>query len=434
MGVVAAWAFAPSGMFAVVDCVAALGAFGLLAGMGRALNGERPDWTALAAHSFWMMTAKQPSLWACFLAWCVFSCAWLWLNRADALGAARRLFCLTAALGALFCVTGVSPYATSWRHFGHPFYPKYTVDEARFPVQDITADFKFGNADALAMGHLGNFVNAYVSRTLAGWYYTRKLGQAEFSPWRPTWEQSSAEPAPFGLKRRTALQLAFILALLFGKRTERLLTVMVALPLILVPTEMMGYLRYFPGTSFLSLIAFAALARLGAPQARRFGLTAATLSFAPAILLSFLWLTSLIETAYAVEKTLDTAPPGTVCARGVNGSPNAPARVKASGERTWTAFCNLRLLCRQEPRLRAAAIHDPKRCTAACDAYEAFFHNAEFAVPPGTLDQTVDCYTANTRNPSRAARWLNYPRVLAKVWLTHFPMLLSQRLRALASP
>ena len=49
------------------------------------------------------------------------------------------LAALGGALAALFLVVCANPYLTSWRHYGHPLYPVYSVDEARFPSHDLTS-------------------------------------------------------------------------------------------------------------------------------------------------------------------------------------------------------------------------------------------------------------------------------------------------------
>ena len=68
----------------------------------------------------------------------------------------RLTFCAGLLGGGLLWICS-SPYLTSWAHYGHPLSPAYTVDEERFPVYDITGDFKNRNADAEAMGYLGYF-------------------------------------------------------------------------------------------------------------------------------------------------------------------------------------------------------------------------------------------------------------------------------------
>ena len=155
------WALAHDCTLAL-DAAVCFGGVGVLAAMARHLAGERGTTAPLLAMSFWMMTAKQLGLYACFVFWLCFAAILLWRTRG-------RAFAWLAGCGvgltALFFVVCASPYLTAWRAYGYPLYPAFTVDEARFPTRDLTQDFHMANADAEAMGRVGAFVNAYLSPT-----------------------------------------------------------------------------------------------------------------------------------------------------------------------------------------------------------------------------------------------------------------------------
>lgn len=249
------WSITPLPFFSIVDGAVSLGSVGLLAGMGCALKGRRPDWTALIVHSFWMASAKQIGAYSCFVFWVLFSGIWLWQQRQAAWPAVRRLTCCAALLGGLLCVAGISPYLTMWLNYGHPLYPVKTTDEAVHPAVNIVADFDNLNADARAMGHLGSFVNAYISPSLAAAYYQWELDRETFVPMGETWSQHGELGSPQRAATRIPLLICFAILFLLGGRLERLMGISLTIGLLLMPTVMLGYMRYIPWIWFSALLA-----------------------------------------------------------------------------------------------------------------------------------------------------------------------------------
>ncbi len=231
----------------VVDAVVQLAAIGLLLTFEETLSRRRTNVLSLVVFSFWMMGSKTTGFlhggffWAIFL---VFAFAGKvkanWRPLAASVGA-------VALLLALVCST---PYLTSIRHYGHPFYPNYTFDEARFPVRDITDDFITGqNADAARMGFFGRCVNSFVSPSLARAWYRWRLQKPDFSPhsnnyWHYPTDGDGSSPTRFGM--RVALWASVALLLIAGRKSFRPLVLMTVLGMCAAPLPVIGYIRYVP--------------------------------------------------------------------------------------------------------------------------------------------------------------------------------------------
>lgn len=438
LAIVSVWVLVPP-TWSTVDAAVTLGAVGLLAGMGRALGEGRADWVALATHSFWMASAKQVGLFACVLFWLCFAVAWLWRERAAWRRVLGALCGVATALGVTLCLVCASPYFTMWRAYGHPFYPNYTADPIAHPVRDITRDFAEQNADAQAMGRAGAFVNAYVSQTLAQTYYKWKLGKDTFAPRASTWAQGgdngfeSAGPTSHG--DRLLFVAGLLAVLLLGGARERLLFAMMALVLAAMPTAVIGYLRYTSWFVPFTCVLLACVAgRIRGAWPRRAALAVFTLLLAPRLAQMGLSRLSIIDCAYAAQATLDQAPPARVYAYYSGGLD--PKTVEAglerargvTGDSRRTALCNLRLLCRQEPRLRGAEVLAQTDFTPVWETYPTFFCNAEFKVAPGTVWPVRSLFIENSRLPDRKRRLLNYPGIVARVLFVRLLGLVARRL------
>lgn len=439
LAVAAMWAAAPAPTSSMVDCAVALGGMGLLAAMGRAFREGRWDGLGLVAHSFWLASAKQMGLCACAVFWGIFGVAQVWRHRTACGAVARRLVCVGATLGTLLCVVCVSPYLTMWRNYGHPLYPNRTADAERFPVRDITGDFAICNADAAAMGHVGNAVNAYASQSLAAAYYRWKLGQATFAPRRSPWSQGGADgfesAGPTTLRNRLALSLPLAVILLLGGWVERTLGVMVAAGTLAVPTPMLGYLRYVPWVWFVWPLALGAFARrVTTPWSLRAGLTLTTVALAVPLAKGVLSATLAVDMAYAAHLALREAPPRVVYGYYSGGlEVNALKEVyrlipeEVCGNPLRTSLCNLRLLCRQTPALRSAEVRVLERFGEARDQWPTF-PSGEFKVAPGMDFQRFSLFAANAARPDRRQRLAAYPRMFLEVAFIRFPRLLLWRL------
>lgn len=207
------------GLPGAVDLTVAFAGVGVMLSMARILHGKRA-WGTLLIFSLWMMVAKQSSLLTCFVFWCLFAGLGFWRFREDWRRWAARLALCGVLLTAGLCWVCTAPYLTSWAKVGHPLYPAYTADEARFPAFDITADFHEKNADAQAMGYVGLLTNAYLSPSLTRAYYAWKLDRPGFKPWCRVWNawngSDGSQPMP-GTERILFL-VALVSLLLLGGR------------------------------------------------------------------------------------------------------------------------------------------------------------------------------------------------------------------------
>ncbi|MGN0856567.1 MAG: hypothetical protein ACI4QJ_04115 [Candidatus Spyradenecus sp.] len=242
----------------VVDSVVFLSSTALLAAMLRYLS-ERKAVGELLLFSLWMMICKQSALVTCFVFWVCFSLLLLWQSRKALLRTCLRLALwgglLTLALGYL-CF---SPYLTSWKTYGHPLYPAYSIDEARFPTYDITGDFQDRNDDAKQMSHFGHFANAFLSARLTQRYYAWKLGRPNFLPQCRVWTQDnprrSGDGSPVSSLQRTLFLFAFLVLCFSASRPLQIYGWIVFTGLICFPTPYLGYTRYTPWVTTLPILA-----------------------------------------------------------------------------------------------------------------------------------------------------------------------------------
>lgn len=248
-------------LFNVVDIVVCISCLGMLASMVRILKGEK-CFISLWVFSLWMITVKQSALISCFVFWLLFSAVLLWEYRQRFWRTVGMLAVQGGALMLFMFWICSSPYISSWRTYGHPFYPAYTSDVEKFPAHDITADFKVRNEDAKEMGHLGHFCNAFVSSRLTSKYYAARLGKEQFRPSCQVWEQYQRQKkpsTPIPETFRKIYILAFLLLMIIGHREERLLAILIGVSVILVPTQYIGFRRYVPWLEMLACIAVGCL-------------------------------------------------------------------------------------------------------------------------------------------------------------------------------
>ena len=229
----------------VVDVVVQLAAIGLLLSFEEALSGRRIDVLSLVAYSFWMMGAKAPGLLHGGLFWAIFL-AFALPRKVDW----RPLAMVVATVSVLLALACSTPYLTSIRHYGHPFYPSYTFDEKRFPVRNITEDFvTLQNEDAASMGFVGKYVNSFISPSLARAWYRWRLQKPDFMPYSENYRHypndgEGAVPTRFGM--RMAFWASIVLLSLVGRRSFRPLVLMIVLGVGAAPLPMLGYIRYIP--------------------------------------------------------------------------------------------------------------------------------------------------------------------------------------------
>lgn len=435
----AVWCGAP-GVDLCVDSAVYFGGITLLSAMFRTLRGDSGTGRSLICGSFWMVCAKQPGMLSCVAFWVIFlPVVWRSLGWKQARNAFYRGV-LAAGLSLLACI---SPYWTSWRHYGHPLYPTLTADTARFPSHDVTLDFKMANEDAEAMGHFGNFCNTYLSPFLAHAYYRWKLGKPDFAPLRETWKQTSGEeplrsyPLPH---RQRWLLLGSLLLLLCGRsREEHFLALAVIGALFLYPSTHMGYLRYQPWFVLVEYLAFSkGVTWLGKKWPRitqgsvgvfgglwftrifiatgtsmcsnidqAFALQAYFLQDAPKAIYSCIWREELAQ-SYGTGKW----------------SPEALAVFGHPGE---VAVLNFWFLRREiEPLAQSRiVIIDPPSVEVR---YPSILPGLQFRVANSKPIEAFSLFARNQQIPNRAQRLRNYPGIAARVLLQRLPRLLVARL------
>lgn len=439
MGIVFLWIWAP-GCSGIVDAAVCLGGVGLLATMARRLIGERGTELPLLCMSFWMMTAKQTGLLACFVFWVCFSVVLLVRERGVVV---RFLAKMGGVVTLLFLMVCASPYLTSWAHYGHPLYPAYSVDEDKHPTYDITADFRICNKDARTMGHLGSFINAYLSPTLARAYYNWKLHREDYAPNRYVWRQghenynSKSNPnTPLQTKTRLLLLMAFVTVAMLGGRRLRFVWITAGVGLLCVPTAYLGYLRYAPwlaGIKALAVCSVFVWANTRLPRSARPLLWGAVGVMALPFMVKQLLLAAIMfDQTSAVHACLRESPPKALYACLYSGEiAERYARKEHCtdtaifGHPSHVPLVNLRLLCRQAPEL----IHAKVRPLAVQEEADyPPFPNGEFRMEKGFSLVPFSEHARVVSNPDRKVRLLSYPGFILRTFLCTAPRLLWKRL------
>ena len=409
-----------------VDAYVGLAAIGLLVTMGMSLTGDcKRHLLPLIVYSFWMMNSKQSGLLGCFLFWVVFSVVLVWKTRREWRALLIRLMGLAGILAGTFLISSASPYLTQWVNYGHPLYPCYTVDEEKAPVHNIVYDFYEQNEDCKAMGHLGYFTNAYVSRGLAKRYYCWKLGQKTFAPRQMTWRNKSSPDSPVTKKTRVLFLLSTLLALLFGCNRLRLLVGMVWLTLFLVPTPMLGYQRYVPWCG--SLIVFAVLAIVRSRNGWKKTVALLVLGgwLLPEANNKFQNTLSRVDNTYVYKRYLLKYPPREMFYTG--DLPSNEKSVQNGFRGSLGKQANLELLKRQEPALSNAALVRLSKDTDKKQLY--YFSDLQFYVSREKVK--FEKSLASEVSKCRRGNLLNYPRVAKDILFKRLPRLVWYRVREL---
>lgn len=253
-----------------VDAVVALSAIGLFLCFEEILSDRGFDRPSLVVYSFWMMGAKTPGLLHGGFFWSVFLFFVLWRQRAKF----RRLLGVGALVAVLLAIACSTPYLTSIHHYGHPFYPKYSFDEKRLPVRDLTFDFlERRNDDAAQMGYCGLYVNAFISPSLARAWYRWRLSRPDFMPYSRNYTHypNDFEEGSSPIRRSMRLLFWLSLAWLFlgAGKSWRIPALSVLLCMGAAPPQMLGYLRYIPWWFSPALFAYIDFSRRGGKWSRR---------------------------------------------------------------------------------------------------------------------------------------------------------------------
>lgn len=377
-----------------VDVAVAVGGIGLLVSMWLVLKGERPDWIAFFCFSFWLSASKQTGALQCGVMWLVFAALTIrsWVRF-------RQYALLGVVLAVAWISVSVAPFYTTWRNYGHPLYPCYTVDEAKYPVQDVVSDFKVQNDDAASMGYLGRFANAYVSSGLTRLYYRIKTGQRDFCPQAQFFGYGNADPHPT-TPTSTMYKVAFcsllVLIMAFGRRPDRWAYMIGLAALFTVPKLMVGYGRYVPWLFWLGLLAIAISSEHRVRFVRRSVIAVVACSAITLLAPSVLNFSILVDQRYTAEKAL---------AQKVIRSPTALSQTTFSAVGALSA--------------RAYGLQGFEREAKASSVH---FYTEEFCVD-ATAPKSY--YQRIQENPSRTRRLLGYPLLMLRSIPEFFILLFS---------
>lgn len=237
----------PGGVF--VDVSLAFAACGLLFSQVDALRQKQCDWLALSVWTIWMTNIKLNGMLAAVVFWIPFVATMLWLKRHEWPRLLPRFALFGFGMALALCIISWNPFITSWKAYGHPLYPFKTINADKWPVQDLTWDFRVANDDYHAMGKMGIWVREYVSPRLSEAYYRWKLEKDDFAPQRP-WYPMETTPQ---------IRLAFwiVILLLLAHPRGRWIGVGGLLLTGIIPSDKIGYLRYQPWISSLGCLAVA---------------------------------------------------------------------------------------------------------------------------------------------------------------------------------
>ncbi len=438
------WILLPSPCWSIVDCTVVLAAIGLLATMGEILDGKDKRILSLVAYSFWMMTAKQTALLACFIFWFGFMMIIMWRNRKNIYNVIRDYSYVAIPLIILFMITSASPYFTAWKVYGHPLYPNHSMNEEKAPIYKIVCDFDIRNDDAKSMGHIGHFCNAFISPTLTQAYYRWKYEKDSFAPRVLTWQYggddgiNSSAPTPFSYRWHILLLVAIILSL--GKSTERILVALLFLTCLIVPKEMIGFFRYFPQTDMLFIIALRVGVSLNAAIFQwLITFIIIGISNIPISQLIYKPLTR-VDAIYSAKQMLKEKPPKILYTPAVYKSfflerpeyyyqdPNLLAMLKnVSGDAVHTTTNSIRLLQRQIPALKCSILKENLTNEAEGSSNLVPFLGNDFFINAEECS-TRSLFELNAALPNRSERLKNYPKIVLKIIFVRLPILIIQRL------
>ena len=246
-----------------VDACLLFASAGLLSVMYWCLVEHKMRIVPLVVFSFWMVNLKLPGLVAAFVFWFIFGAAFLFKLQCQRKKTILIFLFIAVAQAILFSVTSFSPYGTSFRDKGHPLYPFMTVNVDKYPVRNLTWDFKIGNSDYGEMGYWGEFFNSYTFPSLVRAYYGMKLGKNDFKPHKYVWDYSFEDTdltSPMSSASRICLWLA--MAALFLVPSFRVFGVMFLVSLFIFPREYMGFERYQVWWKVFECMAVAAVVSL----------------------------------------------------------------------------------------------------------------------------------------------------------------------------
>ena len=244
------WIAAPCSISGPTDYCCAIAGTGLILAMLNDVEGRDRSYLELIGYSFWMMNSKAPGLFTCFVFWCVYAFWLIVLQRRKADASLPFLGTAGGALTLLFIIVSFSPYFTAWRDYGHPLYPFKTSDEKAHPVRDITYDFDYVDSKYECMGHVENFLNAYVCPLLVRKCYSSLTHDPNFAPvrriWKMDYEQGRLMTSTSPTTARFRLEICAVIILLLLLPRFRFVGMAMLAGLLFFPCRYMGYMRYLP--------------------------------------------------------------------------------------------------------------------------------------------------------------------------------------------
>lgn len=158
----------------------------------------------------------------------------------------------------LVFLINASPYLTSLKNHGGPFYPSHSfVTSETFANEDnpITRDFGFMNDDARQIGYFGRFCWGYVSQALVRKYYATILDRPDFNP---DFRVNNGVGG-FGGFFRAMFVLSLIAWPFVRKREITVLMGLILTTVLIQPTFYSGYARYVPQFFLFPILAMLGL-------------------------------------------------------------------------------------------------------------------------------------------------------------------------------
>lgn len=143
-------------------------------------------------------------------------------------------------------LVGFSPYLTNWVNKGSPFYPEHTFSEDVETLK-MTEDFNLCNNDAKMLNYFSRTTRAYFSQALTDKYYQYKIDHDDTLPnhrFEPIFHLDQVNGLGAGF--RAIMILTLIVLCVTRRCTTPWLLLSIVATSLLVPTKMVGYVRYVP--------------------------------------------------------------------------------------------------------------------------------------------------------------------------------------------
>lgn len=143
-------------------------------------------------------------------------------------------------------LVGFSPYLTNWSNKGSPFYPEHSFSD-EVETLKLTEDFNLCNSDAKMLNYISRTTRAYLSKSLTDKYYQHKINTDDSIPdhtFDPIFHLDQVDGLGVGF--RIIIILTLIILCVTRRCTTPWLLISIALTSLLVPTKMVGYVRYVP--------------------------------------------------------------------------------------------------------------------------------------------------------------------------------------------